>query len=72
MMTGKLEISTTKSSTIELYSKNVICAFTILFSTLFGALLLMFNLKRLKKTKAGMWVFAFGVLYSIFSWLFAK
>jgi len=47
-----------------LYSKRVIQGFTIFFSTLFGAVLLMSNLKKVNKPKARMEVFVFGIAYT--------
>ena len=50
-----------------LYSKRAIQGFSILFSTLFGAVLLMSNLKKINKPKARIEVFVFGIVYSIFT-----
>jgi len=47
-----------------LYSKRAIQGFTIFFSTLFGAVLLMSNLKKVNKPKARMEVLFFGVAYT--------
>lgn len=47
-----------------LYSKRAIQGFTIFFSTLFGAVLLMSNLKKVNKPKARMEVLVFGVAYT--------
>lgn len=47
-----------------LYSKRAIQGFTIFFSTLFGAVLLMNNLKKLNKPRARMEVFVFGIGYT--------
>lgn len=48
-----------------LYSKKTIQGFTIFFSTIFGAVLLMYNLKEMSKPKARNQVLAFGILYTI-------
>lgn len=48
----------------QLYSKRVIMAFSLLFSTIFGAAILMSNMKRLENTKARLQVLFFGILYS--------
>lgn len=48
-----------------LYSKNTILGFTIFFSTIFGAVLLMHNLKKMNKPKARNQVLVFGILYTI-------
>jgi hypothetical protein len=50
-----------------LYSKTAIQGFSILFSTLFGAVLLMSNLKKMNKPKARIEVFVFGIVYTIFT-----
>jgi hypothetical protein len=50
-----------------LYSKKAIQGFTILFSTIFGAVLLMKNLKDMNKPKARAEVLVFGIAYTIFS-----
>lgn len=47
-----------------LYSKRAIQGFTIFFSTFFGAVLLMSNLKKVNKPKARMEVFVFGIGYT--------
>src|SRR6056297_2952072 len=49
----------------ELYSKTVILLFSILFSPIFSAVLLMSNLKSLGKPKARIQVLLFAVLYLI-------
>ena len=48
-----------------LYSKKAIQGFTIFFSTLFGAILLMNNLKETNKPKARIQVLIFGIVYTI-------
>jgi hypothetical protein len=50
-----------------LYSKKAIQGFSIFFSTLFGAVLLMSNLKKMNKPKARIEVFVFGIVYTIFT-----
>ena len=50
-----------------LYSKKAIQGFTIFFSTLFGAILLMSNLQKMNKPKARIEVFVFGIVYTIFT-----
>jgi hypothetical protein len=50
-----------------LYSKKAIQGFTIFFSTLFGAILLMSNLQKMNKSKARIEVFVFGIVYTIFT-----
>ncbi len=51
----------------ELYSKKAIQAFTIFFSTIFGTVLLMYNLKVMKKPKARIQVLVFAVIYIVFT-----
>lgn len=52
-----------------LYSKKTIQGFTIFFSTIFGAVLLMSNLKEMNKSKARTQVLVFGILYTILSYI---
>jgi hypothetical protein len=47
-----------------LYSKRAIQGFTIFFSTFFGAVLLMSNLKKMNKPKARVEVLVFGISYT--------
>lgn len=49
----------------ELYSKRVITAFCLIFSTLFGAVILMSNLKQRDETKGWWQVLLFSILYTI-------
>ena len=62
-----------KESSIEelelpiLYSKKAIQGFTIFFSTLFGAVLLMSNLKAVNNYKARFQVLVFGIGYTLLS-----
>ena len=50
-----------------LYSKNAILGFTIFFSTIFGAVLLMQNLKQMNKPKVRNQVLIFGLVYTLCS-----
>lgn len=50
-----------------IYSKKTIQGFTIFFTTIFGAILLMQNLKEMNKPKARVQVLVFGILYTVFS-----
>ena len=52
-----------------LYSKKAVQGFTIFFGPLFGAVLLMFNLKAVNKPKARMQVLVFGIGYTLFSFV---
>lgn len=49
----------------ELYSKNLILIFAILFSTIFAAALLIVNLRKLGKNKEAGWVLLFAIAYLI-------
>tara|TARA_B110000037_G_scaffold39198_1_gene48367 strand:+ start:921 stop:1544 length:624 start_codon:yes stop_codon:yes gene_type:complete len=50
-----------------LFSKRTIRGFTIFFSTLFGVVLLMHNLKKMNKRKPRMEVLFFGIFYTFFT-----
>lgn len=50
-----------------LYSKKAIQGFTIFFTTIFGAVLLMKNLKEMNKPKARIQVLVFGIIYTLIS-----
>ena len=52
-----------KPNTPELYSKNLIIIFSLLFSPIFAAVLLMLNLKAIGKSKERIYVLLFGVFY---------
>ena len=52
-----------------LYSKKAIQGFTILFSTIFGVVLLMSNLKAMNKPKARVEVLVFGIMYTVFTYV---
>ena len=49
----------------ELHSKKVIMVFSGLFSTIFGAVLLMFNMKQTDNQTGRIQVLIFGILYTI-------
>lgn len=51
----------------ELHSKRVITLFSAIFSTIFGAVLLMYNMKQTKNEKGRIQVLVFGILYTIAS-----
>lgn len=48
----------------KLYSKRVIYAFSVIFSTLFGTVLLMSNLKQTGNKKGWYEVLVFGIIYT--------
>ena len=50
-----------------LYSKKAIQGFTIFFTTIFGAVLLMYNLKEMNKLKERNQVLIFGIVFTILS-----
>lgn len=58
---------TDHSTTPELYSKKVIIFFSVFFSTIFGTVLLMYNMKQAHQPKGRIQVFMFGSLYTIAS-----
>ena len=49
----------------RLYSKRLITTFSLLFSTIFGAVILMSNLKQAGENKARLHVLFFGILYTL-------
>jgi len=51
----------------KFYTKKAIYGFSVFFTTIFGAVLLMSNLKKNENTKARFIVLTFGILYTIFS-----
>jgi len=67
------EVSENSESTFEelvlpaLYSKKAIQGFTIFFTTIFGAFLLMQNLKQMNKPRARLEVLVFGIVYTLFT-----
>ena len=48
----------------ELHSKTVIIAFCTLFTTIFGAVLMIYNLKQVKKTEKLYLVVMFGIVFT--------
>tara|TARA_R110002096_G_scaffold404704_1_gene602540 strand:+ start:1245 stop:1877 length:633 start_codon:yes stop_codon:yes gene_type:complete len=51
-----------------LYSKKAILGFTLFFSTIFGVVLMMYNLKVMNKHKERTQVLIFGILYIVLSY----
>ncbi|MDB2384962.1 hypothetical protein N9V96_00650 [Polaribacter sp.] len=49
----------------ELYSKRVILAFSILFSTIFGTVLLFMNMKKANQPNGSTLVLVFGISYTL-------
>lgn len=49
----------------RLYSKNVIWAFSILFSTIFGTVILMSNLKAIGEKSGRLQVLIFGIVFTL-------
>ena len=60
-------IESTYEQPTTLYSKKAIYGFSIFSSTIFGAAIMMYNLKILNQPKARIQVLVFAVLYMIFS-----
>ena len=52
---------------VFLYSKKAIYGFSIFFSTIFGAVIMMYNLKVVNQSKARINVLIFAVLYMVLS-----
>ena len=49
---------------VKIYSKRAVWGFSIFFTTIFGGVLLMQNLRDLNKKKEGYQVLVFSILYS--------
>ena len=49
----------------RLYSKRVIYVFSVLFSTIFGTVILMSNLKQIGEKKGRMEVLIFGIIFML-------
>jgi cation transport ATPase len=58
------DYSTEDPNAPKLYSKRVIMLFAALFSTIFGAVLMMINFKEVGNQKAKVQVLIFGILYT--------
>ncbi|MCB0739142.1 MAG: hypothetical protein KDC92_16650 [Bacteroidetes bacterium] len=57
---------TNDSDAPVLYTKRAITMFSVLFSTLFGSVLLMSNLKAIGNKNGRIWVLVFGIVYTVF------
>lgn len=64
MFRKKHSFETTDTNAPLFYSKLAITMFSVFFSTIFGAILLMTNLRAINNDKARTWVLIFGVVYS--------
>ncbi len=53
----------------KLYSKRVIYVFSVLFSTIFGTVILMSNLKQIGNSKGRLEVLVFGIIYTLGSFI---
>jgi hypothetical protein len=58
---------TAKTKDLELYSKKTILGFSIFFSTIFGVVLLVFNMQQVNSQKGKNQVIFFGIAYFIFT-----
>ncbi|MUP44682.1 hypothetical protein E0K83_02855 [Gramella sp. BOM4] len=68
MAENESQVAETKQQEKELpalYSKRVIYLFSVIFSTIFGTVILMSNLKQLGEKKARMEVLVFGIIFTI-------
>lgn len=54
-------------SDLKFYSKQAIIGFTLLFSTIFGAVLLMQNLKDIEKKREANILLSLSILYTVLS-----
>tara|TARA_B110000908_G_C10223319_1_gene436537 strand:- start:1196 stop:1816 length:621 start_codon:yes stop_codon:yes gene_type:complete len=63
--TKKKSFLTEEPNAPELHSKKVIMLFSAIFSTIFGAVLLMYNMKQTDNSKGRIQVFIFGILYTV-------
>ncbi len=52
---------------VSLYSRSAIFGFSIFFSTIFGSILLMINLRRLGEKRKGFEILLLGIAYAILS-----
>ncbi|TBW30023.1 hypothetical protein [Gramella sp. KN1008] len=65
-VSGSAEMNKQKPEALpKLYSKRVIYAFSIIFSTIFGAAILMSNLKQVNDNKARWEVLFFGIIFTV-------
>ncbi len=65
-LTGSAEIKENTSQILpRFYSKRVIYAFSVIFSTIFGAVLLMSNLKQVGDKKARWEVLVFAIIFTV-------
>ena len=58
---------TSNLNATELYSKKVITVFSALFATIFGTILLMYNMKKTNNQKGQKQVLIFGIIYTVFT-----
>ncbi|WP_405384119.1 hypothetical protein [Maribacter sp. LLG6340-A2] len=63
--TKKKSFLTVDPNAPELHSKKVIMLFSAIFSTIFGAVLLMYNMKQTDNSKGRIQVLIFGILYTV-------
>jgi len=52
---------------VSLYSRSAVFGFSIFFSTIFGSILLMINLRRLGEKRKGFEILLLGIAYAILS-----
>ena len=52
---------------VSLYSRSAVFGFSIFFSTIFGSILLMINLRRLGEKRKGFEILLLGIAYAIIS-----
>lgn len=56
-----------EEAVVSLYSRSAVFGFSIFFSTIFGSILLMINLRRLGEKRKGFEILLLGIAYAILS-----
>ncbi|MCM8568635.1 hypothetical protein NE848_04545 [Gramella jeungdoensis] len=65
-LTDSAEMNKERSEVLpKLYSKRVIYSFSVIFSTIFGAVILMSNLKQVNDNRARWEVLIFGIIFTL-------
>lgn len=69
---NKIEYTSSDEESPQLYSKLLIRMFALFFGTLFGMILLMYNMKVTKNQTGRIQVLIFGILYMVMSYLLIR
>jgi hypothetical protein len=56
-----------EEAAVSLYSRSAVFGFSIFFSTIFGSILLMINLRRLGEKRKGFEILLLGIAYAVLS-----